>query len=53
MDALPHDTSSRFGPCEVNLRSRELRKDRARIRLQGQPLQLLRMTPVRRHRPEV
>jgi Tol biopolymer transport system component/DNA-binding winged helix-turn-helix (wHTH) protein len=31
----------RFGPFEVDLRSRELRKNGAKLRLQGQPLQVL------------
>ena len=35
--------SVQFGPFEVNLRRRELRKDGRRVRLQEQPFQILRM----------
>src|SRR5262250_718703 len=34
---------ARFGPFEVDLRSRELRKDGVRVRLQEQPFQILIM----------
>jgi TolB-like protein/tetratricopeptide (TPR) repeat protein len=34
---------ARFGPFEVDLRSRELRKDGVRVRLQDQPFQILTM----------
>jgi TolB-like protein/tetratricopeptide (TPR) repeat protein len=34
---------ARFGPFEVDLRSRELRKDGGRVRLQDQPFQILTM----------
>jgi TolB-like protein/tetratricopeptide (TPR) repeat protein len=34
---------ARFGPFEVDLRSRELRKDGVRVRLQEQPFQILTM----------
>ena len=36
-------SSVRFGPFEVDLRRRELRKEGRRIRLQEQPFQILRM----------
>ena len=35
--------SVQFGPFEVNLQRRELRKDGRRVRLQEQPFQILRM----------
>src|SRR5215813_6356090 len=34
---------ARFGPFEVDLRSRELRKSGVRVRLQEQPFQILTM----------
>src|SRR5437764_14768359 len=36
-------TNVRFGPFELDLRARELRKEGRRIRLQEQPFQILRM----------
>ena len=40
---MPTPQVSRFGPFEVDLRSRELRKGGVRVRLQDQPFQILTM----------
>ncbi len=44
MNGLPHTTETlRFGPFELDVRSRELRKGKTRVRLQEQPFEILRM----------
>src|SRR3954471_7223078 len=44
MDALIHsDATLRFGSFELDVRSRELRTGSRRVRLQGQPFEILRM----------
>jgi TolB-like protein/tetratricopeptide (TPR) repeat protein len=44
MNGLPDATEMlRFGPFELDVRSRELRKGQTRVRLQEQPFEILRM----------
>jgi TolB-like protein/Tfp pilus assembly protein PilF len=44
MHGLPDTTETlRFGPFELDVRSRELRKGQTRVRLQEQPFEILRM----------
>ena len=44
MNGSPQTTETlRFGPFELDLRSRELRTGKTRVRLQDQPFEILRM----------
>lgn len=37
----PRDSTTRFGPYELDLRSRVLRKDGLKVKIAGQPLEIL------------